>query len=118
MTDAAAPRPAEPKQPGRYASWPALAIGIAFGLFYAYDLWEAVGNVLSLAGVASRFGIALSALAWIILVLSILLPILLFVVALRLGRSRNYLVQALFYLVGLTVSAATYLSLVALIALA
>lgn len=108
MTDAAAaPR-------GRYASWPALAIAIFFGLFYAYDLWEAVGNVLTLAGVAAQFGIALSARAWVILVVSVLLPIALFVVAWWLGRRRSYLMQAFLYLVGLTVSAASYLSLVAL----
>lgn len=102
----------------RYRQWPALALGILFGLFYAYDLWEAVGNILTLAGVASQLGIALTGTAWAILVVSVVLPIAIFVVAILLGRSRGYLVQALFYVCGLAVSAATYLSLVSAISFA
>ncbi|GAB2512993.1 hypothetical protein [Paramicrobacterium agarici] len=102
----------------RYRQWPALALGIVFGLFYAYDLWEAVGNVLTLAGVASQLGIALSGAAWLVLIVSMILPIAIFIVAILLGRSRGYLVQAVFYVCGLAVSAATYLSLVSAISFA
>lgn len=102
----------------RYRQWPALALGILFGLFYAYDLWEAVGNVLTLAGVAAQLGITLSAAAWVVLIVSILMPIGIFITALVLGRSRGYLIQALFYVCGLAVSAATYLSLVSAISFA
>ncbi|WP_166983383.1 hypothetical protein [Paramicrobacterium fandaimingii] len=111
MTQAVSPR-------DRYRQWPSLALGILFGLFYAYDLWEAVGNVLTLAGVASQLGITLSAAAWVVLIVSILMPIGIFITALLLGRSHRYSVQAVFYVCGLAVSAATYLSLVSAISFA
>lgn len=107
MTDTAAQTPTR----GRYAGWPRLAIAIVFGLFYAYDLWEGVGNLLGLASISIQYSVSIRPAAWFVIGLGIAVPILIFVVATLLGRRHGYLTQAALYLAGLCASAATALSL-------
>ncbi|MRX45270.1 bacitracin resistance protein [Agromyces kandeliae] len=98
--------------PGRRTPfWLELALAIVFGLFFAYDAWEAVGNLVGIAGVASALGTTLSGTGWIVLILAILLPVALFAIAFLIGRRRSALVQAALYLAGLAVSAALYLDI-------
>ncbi|GAA1056854.1 hypothetical protein GCM10017608_11300 [Agromyces luteolus] len=91
--------------------WLELTLAIVFGLFFAYDAWEAVGNLVGMAGIASTLGTTLSATGWIVLILAILLPVALFAIAFLIGRRRSALVQAALYLAGLAVSAALYLDI-------
>ncbi|MFC6355155.1 hypothetical protein [Luethyella okanaganae] len=89
--------------------WLATTIAVFFGLSYAYDVWEAVGNLVGLSSLASGLGTTLSVFGWIVLVFALVLPIILFGLAFWLGRSRGVLAQAALYLVGLGVSATLYL---------
>lgn len=91
--------------------WLEVTLAIAFGLFFAYDAWEAVGNLIGIAGIASTLGTSVTALGWVVLIAAILLPIALFAAAFLLGRRRTAVVQAALYLAGLAVSAALYLDI-------
>jgi hypothetical protein len=91
--------------------WIELTLAIGFGLFFAYDAWEAVSNLIGMAQVASALETSISGVGWLVLIAAILLPIALFAIAFLLGRRRAAVVQAVLYLCGLAVSAALYLDI-------
>lgn len=96
----------------RYAEWPSLALAIVFAFFYAFVLWQAVGNLI---GMANLLGSVLSPLGWTFLVLGVLAPVVCFVGALLTGRHRGYAARTLIFAVGLTAAATTYLSIVSFV---
>lgn len=92
--------------------WLQVALAVLFGLFFAYDVWEVVQTILVLT---VGLGAALTALGWVILIVAAVLPIALFVGAFLVARRRGVLVAVLAYATGLATSAATFLSLSALL---
>jgi hypothetical protein len=88
-----APSPAAPL-------WLAATIAVVFGVFYAYDVWEAVGNLVGLNIYADGLGIAITGAGWALLVAGIALPLLVFGAAFWLGRRRSPLAQVMLFLVG------------------
>ncbi|WP_104130282.1 bacitracin resistance protein [Cryobacterium sp. N21] len=98
--------------------WLLLAIAIFFGLFYAYDVWEAIGNLALLNLLAQSLDTQLSAFGWTVLIFAVILPILVYALAYWLGRNRAFGVQALTLLVGLCAVAAVSLDLGAVFSLA
>jgi hypothetical protein len=95
--------------------WLEIAFAVVFGLFFAYDAWEAVGNLVGLSTYASALDTTLTPLGWVLLIAAILLPVGLFAGAFVLGRRRSPLMQVGLYLVALAVSAVLYLDLVLLL---
>ena len=89
---------------GRYG-WLSLIVAAIFGLFYAYDMWEAIGNMVNLPGFYDQLGIGSGSVPWWLLWIGVLIPPVVFVVAFVVGRTRNVGVKALVFLVGLAVSA-------------
>ncbi|NUT58324.1 MAG: hypothetical protein HOQ00_05695 [Agromyces sp.] len=91
--DAAAPQSATPL-------WLAVTIAVLFGVLYAYDVWEAVGNLVGLNVQAGSLGIALSGLGLTLLIVALVLPFLVFGVAFWLGYRRGPLQQVVLFLAG------------------
>lgn len=94
--------------------WLVATFAVIFGLFYAYDVWEAVGNVIGISMLASSLDTTISVLGWVVLSIGIAVPIAVFLIAVRIGRGRDLLAQVLVYLAGLGVVAAVSLGIVAL----
>ena len=96
-TGAAAPRltqrPATPL-------WLAVTIAVLFGVLYAYDVWEAVGNLVGLNVQASSLGITLTGLGVTLLVVALVVPFVVFGLAFWLGRHRGPIPQMALFLVG------------------
>lgn len=99
-----------------------VVVAIVFGLVYAYDLWEAISNLVAVPQQLAAYNVFLIEndltpvpVPWAVLIVNLLLPPAAFVVAWWVGRRRPLLVQALLYLVGLCVVAALTLSLTALL---
>jgi len=86
--------------------WIATTLAVIFGLVYAYDVWEAVGNLVGLSLNAQSLDTQFSAFGWIVLVGAVVLPAVLFGIAFWLGRYRAPGSQVLLYVVGLGASAA------------
>jgi len=97
---------------GRYG-WLSLVVAALFGLFYAYDLWEALGNLFNLPVAYDALGIG-DRVPWLLLWTGVLVPPLAFAVAVFLGRRRNVFGKALIFLVGLAVVACLTLAVLAL----
>ncbi|MCP2030492.1 hypothetical protein L1277_000556 [Okibacterium sp. HSC-33S16] len=98
----------------RVPRWVTTTLAVIFGLLFAYDVWEAVGNVIGISWLVSGTETAISVFGWVVLSTNILVPIALFLLAFRLGRRRDLLAQILLYLTGLGVSAVIALDIVAL----
>ncbi|PJJ55250.1 hypothetical protein [Compostimonas suwonensis] len=94
------------------APWLVGAVAAVFGLFYAYDVWEAVGNLVGVTSGAAGLGTSVSPVGWIVLIGGLLLPVVVFVLAVWLGRGRATLPRAGILFAGLCLVAALSLSLV------
>lgn len=105
---------AEPRTP----FWLTVIIAVVFGLLYAYDAWEAVGNLVGLNLQANALGTRLSGFGWGVLIGGIVLPVLVYGVAFWLGRKRSAAVQALLLLAGLALVAALSLDMFVMFGLA
>jgi hypothetical protein len=93
--------------------WLAVTLAILFGLFYAYDVFEALGNLLGISDFANGLDASINGFGWVLLVLGLVLPIAIFATAFTLARQRGPLVQVAFYAVGLGLSAALSLDIIA-----
>lgn len=98
----------------RRTGWLGLAVAGLFGVFYAYDLWEAIGNLVNLPTFYAAFGLDEARLPWWLLWAGVLIPPVAFAAALLLGRRHSLLGQALVLLTGLAVVAALSLGVIAL----
>ncbi len=87
--------------------WLVATIAGAFGLFYAYAVWNALGNLVE----ASRLG--LNALGWFLWIFATVFPILAFAAAFAIGFRRPAHHLALVLLTGLALTAVFWLNVVA-----
>ena len=104
-----------------HRGWLSITIAIAFGLFYVYNLFEAISNVV---GVTSQINLYNQARAvvkldpvpipWVWLVIDVLLAPVAFALAFVLGRRKPVLLKVLLFAIGLTLVAAMTLSVEAL----
>ena len=93
--------------PRKNPTWLVATIAGGFGLFYAYAVWNALGNLIE----AAPFG--LNALGWFLWIFATVFPILAFAIAFALGFRRPPLYFALIMLTGLAVTAVFWLNVVA-----
>ena len=104
-----------------HLGWLSITVAIVFGLFYVYNLFEAISNVV---GVTSQINLYNQARAvvkldpvpipWIWLVIDVLLAPVAFTLAFVLGRRQRPLLKVLLFVIGLTLVAAMTLSVEAL----
>lgn len=99
-------------EPKRGYGWLSMTIAAGFGLFYAYDVWEAVGNLIGVPKVYDGLGLTAQT-PWILLVAALIIPIVVYGLVLLLGLRRNAGERAILLLTGLAVSNALALATVA-----
>jgi hypothetical protein len=85
-------------------------IVLLFGLLYAWDVWEALGNLVGLGPFYEAFGIG-DRIPWVLLWAGVLLPFLVFALAVwfQAGRS-SYLERIVVFVVGWALIAGVTLS--------
>ena len=93
--------------------WLSLTVAALFGLFYAYDVWEAVGNLVGVPHYYAAVGFG-SSTPWILLIAALIFPFVIYVVVFTLGIRRNVGEKVLLMLTGLAVSNALALSTIGL----
>ncbi len=98
---------------GRYG-WLSLVVAFVFALLYAYDLWEAVGNMIQLPAVYDAFGYGSENVPWWLLWIGVAIPVIVFAIAFIAGRRRSVFAKALIFFVGLAVVAGLSLGVLAL----
>jgi hypothetical protein len=76
-----------------------------FGLLFAFDVWEAIGNFIGIYSQGLLLGLVLTGWGWFFLLLGVLAPIALFVVAAILTRKMSVGKTLALFAVALMVSA-------------
>lgn len=94
-------------------TWAVAAIAGVFALLFAYAVLTAVNYLVASLQSAGAAGLSLTPMGWVVWILAIALPILLFALALALGRRRGLLTLTLFLLTGLALVAVFWLDVVA-----
>lgn len=95
---------------GRYG-WLSLVVAAFFGLFYAYEVWSAVSNLIALPGFYDALGLDPAAVPWWLLIVGLLMPPAGFLVAFWVGRRMHVGGKALIFLLGLAVVAGLSLTI-------
>lgn len=86
-------------------SWPEWILVGFFGLFFAYDVWEGVGNFIGVQYTRLTFGFELTVLGWLAIIAGVLIPLILFVIGIVATKSTS-LSQTIFIFVLLLVVSA------------
>lgn len=79
--------------------------GVLLAVLYVYAAIAAVGNILGMIGLAGALGTGLSASGWLWLTLGVLIPVLVFALALLLSRRRGPWTRILLLAAGIAVVA-------------
>lgn len=90
-----------------------LVVVAAFALLYAYDVWEAIANLVALPGFYDAYGLGAASIPWWLLWVGVLIPIAAFAIAVVAGRGRSIFAKALILIVGLAVSAGLSITVLA-----
>jgi len=91
-----------------------VAVMVAFGLLYAYFLWQAIGTAVQFPmTVANLYGLSINTAGWLVLVLNILAAPVCYGLALLVGARRSTGMLALLLAAGLCLLSALTLTLVA-----
>ena len=107
--DATASAPAERRTP----TWLIATITGFLGLFYAYAVWNAIGNLVETVRVAGDLGLSLNALGWFLWLFAAVFPVLVWAIAFTLGFRRAPHELFLIMLTGLALVAVFWLNVVA-----
>ncbi|MGV8895740.1 MAG: hypothetical protein ACOH10_06325 [Rhodoglobus sp.] len=91
-----------------------VAVALGLGLLFAWDVWEAVSNLVALPDFYDYAGFGRDNVPWWLLITGVAIPVAVFVIALMLGRGRPLLVKVIVLVVGLAVASALGLGVIAL----
>ena len=97
--------------------WLSLTVAALFGLFFAYDLWEAIENAIEVPKLFAQLeavGLGAGEVPWVLIWIGILIPPLAYGAAFVIGLRRNAASKALIFLLALVAVAALSLSVNAL----
>jgi hypothetical protein len=109
VTDAATPAATK----GRTPTWLVATISGIAGLFYAYAVWNAIGNLVATLDVFAGAGLTLNALGWFIWIFAALFPLLVWGAAFAIGYRRAPHELLLVMITGLALVAVFWLNVVA-----
>ena len=97
--------------------WLSLTVAALFGLFFAYDLWEAIENAIEVPKLYAQLdavGLPAGDVPWLLIWIGILIPPLAYGGAFLVGLRQNLGGKVLVFLLGLVLVAALSLSVNAL----
>lgn len=89
---------------------PRVVVALLFLLAFAWQVYGAISNLVVWLGFAALMGRGLSAFAWVVLLVGVVIPVIGYVAALVAGRRRRTGTLALILLLALCVSQALSLS--------
>ena len=97
--------------------WPSTAIALVFAVLYGYDLWEAITNATELPkqyAEIAKLGIPVGDVPWTLIIANMLIPPVVYLFAIVLGRRRSSFGRAVFFAVGLALVAVLSLDIIAI----
>lgn len=97
---------------GRIVAW---SVGALIALLYVYLVVAAIGNLIGLGNMAALLGLELTPAGWLWLSFGIALPVVVFAVALIIGRRRRAGSRLIVLAAGLALVAAVQLEVLILV---
>jgi hypothetical protein len=94
--------------------WLAVTIAVIFGVLYAFDVWEAVRDLVGMSLMVGDLGVSFAGIGIGILIAALLVPLIVFGIAFWLGRRRGPLAQVVLFLAGYALVQALTLDLSAI----
>ncbi|MBD3941613.1 bacitracin resistance protein [Microbacterium sp. NEAU-LLC] len=94
-------------------TWLVATISGLIGLFYAYAVWNAIGNLVLTLADFGRLGVSLNLLGWFVWIFAALFPLLVWAAAFALGYRRPAHELLLIMLTGLALVAVFWLNVIA-----
>ncbi|WP_173924340.1 hypothetical protein [Agromyces sp. Marseille-P2726] len=93
--------------------WLAVTIAVIFGILYAYDVWEAVRDLVGMSLIVGDLGVSFAGVGLALLIAALVVPLVVYGIAFWLGYRRGPLAQAALFLVGWALVQALTLDLAA-----
>jgi hypothetical protein len=109
----AVPAAAPAARKGKTPTWLVATIAGVVGLFYAYAVWNAIGNLVATLQVFAGAGLTLNALGWFIWIFAAVFPLIVWGAAFAIGYRRAPHELLLVMLTGLALVAVFWLNVVA-----
>lgn len=97
---------------GKILAW---VMGIVITLLYASATMSGIGNLTGMIGLAEAMGLAITWIGWLWLVFGVALPVIVFLLALLIGRGRSAVQRLLVLAAGLCAVAAVQLEVLLLV---
>lgn len=97
--------------------WLSLTVAALFGLFFAYDLWEAIENAIEVPKLYEQLeavGLGAGEVPWLLIWIGIAIPPIVYGGAFLIGLRQNVFAKVLVFALGLALVAALSLSVNAL----
>jgi uncharacterized membrane protein len=97
--------------------WASLAVAIAFGLLYAYDLWEAINNAIELPkqyAALEVLGVEVGEVPWTLIIANMLVPVGVYLLAFVLSLRRALFGRVVLFALGLALVAVLTLDIIAI----
>jgi uncharacterized membrane protein len=97
--------------------WMTLTVAIAFGLLYAYDLWEAINNAIELPrqyAALETLGVDVGEVPWTLIIANMLVPVGVYLLAFVLGLRRTLFGRVVLFALGLALVAVLTLDIIAI----
>ncbi|WP_261167275.1 hypothetical protein [Microbacterium sp. Marseille-Q6965] len=94
-------------------TWIVATIAGVFALLYAYAVWSGISQLVQSVQTTAAAGLSLNALGWGMWLLTIALPVVLFAIAVSVGRTRGLRILTILLLVGLSIVAVLWLNVMA-----
>jgi hypothetical protein len=90
------------------------AVALVAAVFYAYHLWGGVANLVGVISAFSSYGVPLSGSVWAIVIAYSVVPIVVYIAALVVGRRLRNLGRIVVFAVGFAVVSVVSLDLLAI----
>ena len=97
--------------------WRSLTVAIAFGLLYAYDLWEAINNAIELPrqyAALEALGVEVGEVPWTLVIANMLVPVGVYLLAFVMGLRRALFGKVVLFTLGLALVAVLTLDIIAI----
>jgi hypothetical protein len=111
---AATSQPAPAKRGFRSFGKAGWTVAIVFAFLYAYHLWGGIANLIGVVSLLNAYGTAPDAALWSLIVGYLAVPVVVYALALVVGRTLRTWERAVVFIVGFAVVSAISLSLLAL----
>ena len=90
------------------------AVALIFAFLYAYHLWGGIANLVGVVATFSEFGAEVTGGVWALIIAYAVVPIIVYLVALLVGRRLRNAGRAVVFVVGFTVVSVISLDILAL----